>query len=188
MSSPLDRFPILMVVYCLSELLVLRYKRRDDYASDRDLGSFPVLLWVSVACVNLWGLALMLLPQANLALLRQWAWPAAGMFAAGLALRWYAILTLGRFFTVQVAIVPGHQLVESGLFRYVRHPSYAGLLLMYLGLGIRSGNAVSLAVLVLPMLVCLLYRIRIEEAALCQAFSDYAAYMQRTWRLVPLLY
>lgn len=61
---------------------------------------------------------------------------AVGLFAAGLLLRWWAIVTLGRFFTVDVTIEKDHQLVERGPFRWVRHPSYTGVLLAFVGVGV----------------------------------------------------
>ena len=57
------------------------------------------------------------------------------LFVAGLILRWWAIIMLGRFFTVDVTIEKDHELVERGPFRIVRHPSYTGVLLAFVGLG-----------------------------------------------------
>ena len=56
------------------------------------------------------------------------------LFVAGLILRWWAIIILGRFFTVDVTIEKDHELVERGPFRIVRHPSYTGVLLAFVGL------------------------------------------------------
>ena len=58
------------------------------------------------------------------------------LFVAGLILRWWAIITLGRFFTVDVTIEKDHELVERGPFRIVRHPSYTGVLLAFVGLAL----------------------------------------------------
>src|SRR4029453_1779281 len=62
------------------------------------------------------------------------------LFVAGLLLRWWAIITLGRFFTVDVTIEKDHELVKRGPFRMVRHPSYTGVLLAFVGLGLTLGN------------------------------------------------
>ncbi|HEY4257482.1 MAG TPA: isoprenylcysteine carboxylmethyltransferase family protein [Candidatus Udaeobacter sp.] len=53
------------------------------------------------------------------------------LFVTGLLLRWWAIITLGRFFTVDVTIEKDHELVERGPFRMLRHPSYTGVLLAF---------------------------------------------------------
>ena len=64
-----------------------------------------------------------------------WMFASAGvvLFVAGLLLRWWAIIVLGRFFTVDVSIAEGHELIESGPYRFIRHPSYTGALLAFLG-------------------------------------------------------
>jgi protein-S-isoprenylcysteine O-methyltransferase len=111
------------------------------------------------------------------------------LMASGLVLRWVAILTLGRFFTVDVAIHEQHSVVDKGVYRYVRHPSYAGLLLAFAGLGVFFGNWLALAAVTVPVAIALLARIRREEAALLQGLGDaYAAYCSRTKRLVPGVY
>jgi protein-S-isoprenylcysteine O-methyltransferase len=108
------------------------------------------------------------------------------LMGSGLLLRWAAIRALGRFFTVDVAIHPEHKVVQSGPYAWVRHPSYSGLLLLFLGLGLRFGDALSLITLMLPVTLGLLSRIRTEEAALRSALGDaYESYCRRTKRLVP---
>jgi protein-S-isoprenylcysteine O-methyltransferase Ste14 len=114
---------------------------------------------------------------------------ALALMLGGLAIRWAAILTLGRYFTVNVAISQGHQIIQSGLYRLVRHPSYSGLLLTFAGTGLSFHNWLSFLLLVTPITAAIRHRIRIEEQALLQAFGqDYADYSGRTWRLVPWLY
>ena len=71
----------------------------------------------------------------------------------------------------------------------MRHPSYLGLVLIFLAIGIYSRNWISLAIAVVPPTVALLYRIRVEEAALREAFGEeYTAYSRTTKRLVPGIY
>src|SRR5215208_1044141 len=73
------------------------------------------------------------------------------LFAAGIALRWWAIVTLGRFFTVDVQIAHDHELVERGPFRVVRHPSYTGVLLAFVGFALSLANWAALLVILLPI-------------------------------------
>jgi protein-S-isoprenylcysteine O-methyltransferase len=73
------------------------------------------------------------------------------LFAAGLILRWWAIITLGRFFTVDVTIEKDHELVERGPFRIVRHPLYTGVFLAFVGLGMSLGNWAALLAILLPI-------------------------------------
>ena len=111
------------------------------------------------------------------------------LFAAGLILRWWAIVVLGRFFTVDVQIAADHEVVERGPFRVVRHPSYAGVLLAFLGFALTMGNWVAVLVLMGPIWLAFVYRMRVEEEALTGALGEkYRAYMRRTKRLVPGVY
>jgi len=112
-----------------------------------------------------------------------------GIFLTGLVLRFYSIFYLGRFFTVNVAIAADHRLIDSGPYRFIRHPSYTGLLMLFLGLGLGMGNWLSVAILILPIFAALLWRMKIEEAALSEALGEpYRDYLKRTKRLIPLIY
>ena len=107
----------------------------------------------------------------------------------GLTIRAVAIATLGKAFSVNVAIRDEQKMQRSGLYRFVRHPSYLGMEIVFLAIGLHSRNWAALAcILGLPTLA-LLYRIHVEEAALNQAFGEeYAAYSRVTKRLIPGLF
>jgi len=108
---------------------------------------------------------------------------------AGLALRWAAIFSLGKAFSSNVAIHDSQQITRTGLYRFVRHPSYLGLWLVLLAIGLHSRNWTSCAIVLLPATAALVYRIHVEEAALSKAFGDdYVAYCKSTKRLVPGLF
>lgn len=105
---------------------------------------------------------------------------------AGLAVRVWAIVVLGRSFRTTVEVDAGQQVVDRGPYRWVRHPSYTGILLLMAGLSLVYGNWPALAVLLVLPAGVLIHRIFVEEAALTEvigrAYTDYAA---RTKRLVP---
>ena len=107
----------------------------------------------------------------------------------GIAVRSTAIVQLGRFHTPNVAIREDHQLKVTGLYRLVRHPSYLGALIAYLGFSLALGNWLSVLV-IMGVMPCLYgYRIREEDAAMLAAFGDaYRAYCVRTRRLIPWVY
>ena len=108
---------------------------------------------------------------------------------AGLALRLAAILSLGKAFSSNVAIHESQQIMRTGLYRFVRHPSYLGLWLVLLAIGLHSRNWTSCAIVLLPATAAIVYRIHVEEAALSKAFGDdYVAYCKSTKRLVPGLF
>jgi protein-S-isoprenylcysteine O-methyltransferase Ste14 len=165
-------------------------KRSTDASRVRDRGSLIVV-------VILWGAGIVLdfllsffLPQAAI------SWKRSEIFfigitfmLAGISLRLYAMALLGRYFTFDVAIHSGQQVIEAGPYRYVRHPSYTGALLTLTGFGLALGNLAGLLVAVACLGFAYSYRIPVEEAALLEALGDpYQQYRKRTWRLVPFLY
>jgi protein-S-isoprenylcysteine O-methyltransferase Ste14 len=108
------------------------------------------------------------------------------LIVTGSAVRLWAITTLGRWFTYDVRVTEGQPVVETGPYRWVRHPSYTGVLLVVFGLGLALGNWLSLLfVLVLPTLG-LVRRIRVEEAALLGTIGEpYERYAAERSRLFP---
>ena len=115
-------------------------------------------------------------------------WLGVVLFAAGGVLRLCPVFVLGRRFSGLVAIQPGHELVMSGVYGVIRHPSYLGLLVNSLGwaLAFRSGVGLLLTALTVPPLIA---RIRAEERLLRSQFGgEYDAYCRRTSRLIPGLY
>jgi protein-S-isoprenylcysteine O-methyltransferase Ste14 len=107
----------------------------------------------------------------------------------GLALRAWAIVVLGRSFVTTVEVEAGQAVVSHGPYRWVRHPSYTGLLIIAAGFGLAFSTWPGLVIcLVLPT-AAMLRRIRIEEAELTRVLGDaYRAYRLRTKRLVPGLW
>ena len=114
---------------------------------------------------------------------------AFALIAAGLDLRRRAAAALGSDFTIKVVVRADHRLVEGGPYRILRHPNYAGLLLVMLGTTLALQSPLALAAVLLAWLPALLLRIRAEESALERQLGDaYGRYVERTWRLVPGLY
>jgi len=110
------------------------------------------------------------------------------LLAVGGVLRVWPMFVLGRRFSALVAIQPDHELVTHGLYGWIRHPSYLGALVGYVGwvLVFRSGAGL---LLVLPFLGLIVARIAAEETLLASEFgSAYADYRKRTRRLVPGVY
>ena len=111
------------------------------------------------------------------------------MMLFGTTLRWIAIFTLKDYFTENVTIFKDHQIVDHGLYRYVRHTSYSGLLVRYLGFGLAFGNWLSALCIFTPLFGAVIYRIHVEEIALNEALgSRYAEYSKTTRRLIPKIY
>ena len=108
---------------------------------------------------------------------------------SGMGLRYWAVATLGKAFRTTIETDAGQQVISSGPYHLIRHPSYAGWLLICIGYGIAVQSWLSLAVAVLVPLVALLYRISIEEKVLVSVFGPrYLEYQQRTKRLIPWIW
>ncbi|MGA2526121.1 MAG: isoprenylcysteine carboxylmethyltransferase family protein [Smithellaceae bacterium] len=104
----------------------------------------------------------------------------------GLFLRHWSIIILGKYFRTTIELEKGQKVVQKGPYKYIRHPSYAGIILFFLGYGLLSKNWLSLFVAVCLPTVSLVYRIRIEEVALAEGLgAEYAAYQGKTKKLIP---
>ncbi len=110
------------------------------------------------------------------------------LMLAGVAFRWYSIRVLGRYFTAVVAIQPEHLIIEAGPYHWLRHPSYSGALVTFLGFALALGNWLSLLIIGVFTAIGYGYRISVEEKALLSAFGDaYRHYMKRTKRIIPFV-
>jgi len=112
------------------------------------------------------------------------------VMAAGLALRWWSVLVLGRSFTVDVRVRDEQQVVDRGPYGVVRHPSYTGLLLVFIGFGLMLANGLALAIVVVIPVAALVNRIRVEERMLADGIGEpYRRYLARVrYRIVPFVW
>jgi protein-S-isoprenylcysteine O-methyltransferase Ste14 len=184
---------IFKVLYCswiATEILVLTMTRtRSGGGTISDRGSLRVL-WVTIMLsltAGMWvGAAYR--PTA----MREQHWVGSVcvvLIAVGLVIRWTAIYTLGKSFSANVAIHATQTLNQSGLFRYMRHPSYTGLALIFVSMGLSTHNWLGLGIIVVAPMAALVYRIHVEEHALTAAFgTEYVEYSRTTKRLVPGVY
>jgi protein-S-isoprenylcysteine O-methyltransferase Ste14 len=110
------------------------------------------------------------------------------LMMAGALLRRYCFHALAASFTGIVKVQPGQQVVQTGLYRYVRHPSYTAAFIMFIGVGVGLESWLSVGILFLAC--CGLYgrRVAVEERALAQTLgSAYTDYMRRTKRFIPFV-
>lgn len=113
-------------------------------------------------------------------------WTGVALIWAGVALRVWAVLTLGRFFRTVVMLQDEHQLVTRGPYRILRNPAYTGTLTTLLGLGVALGSWPSALAAAGGALLGYALRIPVEERALKSRFGDaYALWARRTWALIP---
>ncbi len=108
------------------------------------------------------------------------------LMVLGIALRAWSVIVLGRNFTVYVQVRDEQPVVDTGPYRLLRHPSYTGLLLVCLGIGLALGNWLALVVVVVAPTVAILVRIRVEERALLAGIGEpYRRFMATRKRLIP---
>ena len=178
------------LIYLVSEILLTLTRRSHSKSGTKQDRSTLGMIWLVITVSVTVGIFVALnFRTAALPHGRMFASAGVVLFVAGLILRWWAIITLGRFFTVDVTIEKDHELVERGPFRIVRHPSYTGVLLAFVGYALSLRNWVALLVILLPIGAAFIHRMNVEEDALSRALGPgYAEYIKRTKRLVPFVY
>jgi protein-S-isoprenylcysteine O-methyltransferase Ste14 len=107
----------------------------------------------------------------------------------GLFIRIKAILTLNQYFTYAVSKVDNHELIETGLYKSIRHPGYSGQLLIFTGISGALSNWLSIILMMIPVSIGYLYRIKVEEKFMEEQIGErYLNYQKRTKKLIPLIY
>jgi len=180
--------PLLLVVMMIAmESYAGRLQRKD--AARRDNGSLYVIYFLQMAgfsaAFGLWGSGHAPAPR-----LGAWAlWAGAAAALAGMTLRVWSVRTLGQYFTYIVRVSADQQVVETGPYRLIRHPSYTGGVLTGIGIGLSMRFALAPLLIGGAMLASYLIRIQVEEKALAEGIGEpYRAYMTRTKRLIPYLW
>ena len=176
-------------VWIVSELfgavLVPRLRGRGATRVRRDRGSGALIILTVFISI---GLALSF-GYAGVVVLPDWVfYPGIFLMLLGVLVRQWAIAVLGRFFSLSVRVVEDHRVVMKGPYRLVRHPSYTGVLITFIGLALAVQSLGALLVLLGVFSLSYGYRIRVEEKTLLSELGeDYASYMKRTKRLIPYL-
>jgi protein-S-isoprenylcysteine O-methyltransferase Ste14 len=169
----------------IGALLIPKLRARGTTRVGRDRGSAALILltvWISL------GIALAL-GYGSVGHLPDWVfYPGIILMLLGVVVRQWAIAVLGRFFSLNVRIVEDHRVVDKGPYRLVRHPSYTGVLITFIGLSLAVQSLGALLVLLVVFTISFGYRIRVEEKTLLTELGDnYATYMKRTRRIIPYL-
>jgi protein-S-isoprenylcysteine O-methyltransferase len=117
------------------------------------------------------------------------AWLGIAMMWAGMAFRLWAVLTLGAFFRTSVVVQEGHQLVTAGPYRWLRHPSYTGVIVTLTGIGLAQDSWVSLAAMAVLPTLAIAYRIHTEERALTEQFGEaYRDFRKTHSAVIPVIW
>ena len=124
------------------------------------------------------------------ALIPDWGYYVGLSFSILSAAIWFwGQQTLGQYYSHEAVVYQGHQLVERGPYKFVRHPIYAAGLLLCPGIGLMSQSWIAVAVITIVATIILAYRIQVEEKTLVSEFGEqYVAYSRRVKKLIPFIY
>jgi len=168
--------------------LNLRQRRNIKVTTSNDKGSLQ-LMYVLITVGFFLSFAL---GATKLGRIYHWdTFFAIGMvlFVIGLMIRIHSILTLRRLFTYSVARVENHEIIETGLYKFIRHPGYLGQMILFLGISISISNWISILAMMVPITLAYLYRIKVEEKFMIEQLGEnYLNYQFRTKRLIPLVF
>jgi len=182
-------FVAVFLVWIVSEVLggavIPSMKRRGTRVRQRSRGTEVLVLaaWVLVLGISA------SLGASGVLLLPAWfTYVGDAVILAGVALRQWAIAVLGRYFSGVIGVQQDQNVVEAGPYHSIRHPSYAGVLLILIGIAV---SMLSLAAVVAAFLLFWLgygYRMLVEEKVLASELGDsYVEYRKRTKRIIPFL-
>lgn len=110
------------------------------------------------------------------------------LFSIGVSIRLVARRTLGKYFSSGLKTTQKHELIKHGIYKHIRHPAYLGSLLLSPGVPLIFSSLYGF-LLILGIIPCFLYRIRIEESMLIEKFgNEYWEYMKETKKIIPFIY
>jgi len=116
-------------------------------------------------------------------------WAGIGLMVAGGLFRRHCFRMLGHHFRPSVRVLPDQPVIEQGAYRWIRHPSYLALILIFSGVGFALTNWFSIGFATFVPVIGCGYRIQVEEKALLETIgAPYRDYMNRTKRLIPFLF
>jgi protein-S-isoprenylcysteine O-methyltransferase Ste14 len=181
---------IIVILWILSEIILAVVKRsglQDSLSTDK----YSLrIIWITIAIFTVSGGYISSMREGHIYGFEH-LFRIIGLIliVSGIIFRWTAILTLKKYFTVDVAVTKEQKIVKSGMYQYIRHPSYSGSLLSFLGLGIFYCSWISLIAVIIPIFTAFSYRISVEEKALAENFGEeYVKYADETKKLIPGIY
>lgn len=182
-------FLFIYFLWFLSEIFLNRFFRSTKSDKKGIDGNSLLLIWITIPATIF--IAFFIASKSYFPICSNLAVKYVGLavILAGMVLRFISIVTLGRYFTVDVTIRQDHRLKKDGLYKHLRHPAYLGSLISFIGLGITTDNWISLLVITSAMLTVFIIRINIEEKALTEQFGkEYTEYRKDSYGLIPFIY
>lgn len=180
---------VLWIIWVMSEIVLSGFMRAKKTKNNYDKSSLKIL-WITISLSITIGI---FLRKTEFFVTAEYYsiiyYSGIFLVCIGLLIRWIAILKLRSAFTVNVSVSDDQTLVQTGMYKYIRHPAYLGSLLSFLGLAIIFNNWLTLVIIFFPILISFLYRINIEEKVLSKAFGKkYEDYLRSSWKLLPKVF
>jgi protein-S-isoprenylcysteine O-methyltransferase len=171
-------------VSILANILQPSYRPFEGSRTPQDRGTAAQILW-TVYLTQAAALLELVWRRRLAASLDLTTWAALSAMSAGLALRTWAVLVLGPWFTWNVTVQAGQQLVSHGPYRLIRHPGYTGALITFVFSCLLLQSWVAALLAAFALTLAFLRRIRYEEALLAKTLAGYGEYVSRTGCLLP---
>lgn len=182
-------FPITYTIWLLSEIILnrlLRSKSADRQHADKNSLS---IIWFTVVVSNAAAYYIAMTTDLEIAGSNAIRYFGLGVIYIGIVVRLIAVISLGKFFTVDVTIRKDHQLKKNGLYQYLRHPSYFASLQSFAGFGLSLNNWLSLLLVIVAVTTVFMIRIKIEEKVLIEQFGEeYLEYRRHVKGLIPFVW
>jgi protein-S-isoprenylcysteine O-methyltransferase Ste14 len=180
---------VFSILYGFFEILMSRRQQsKREISTSGDKGSF----WSLIISISVGYWLSFIIASSKIGRIYHWnILFAIGSFLAlvGLIIRVTSILTLKEQFTYTVTKIENHELIETGLYKKIRHPGYLGQLIIFLGISTCLSNWISILLMIIPVLLGYLTRINVEEKFMVKHMGQqYIDYQTRTKKLIPAIY
>jgi protein-S-isoprenylcysteine O-methyltransferase Ste14 len=176
------------ILYCFFELIISRRKRDRKISETGDKKS----IWLLTISITMGFWLSLLIASSRLGRIYHWNTffiIGSVVTITGLIIRILSIIKLKHQFTYTVTRIENHELIESGLYKVIRHPGYLGQLIIFLGISICLSNWLSILFMIIPVLSGYMYRIHVEEKFMAEQLGQkYLDYKKRTKKLIPSVY
>ncbi len=182
-------FNVIGILWGISEIVLNRLFRSGKVdKKNQDKGSLG-FIWITIVVALSASIIFSEIISMPISTHKVIPYAGLALIILGMILRFYSIWALGKYFTVDVTIRNQHQIKQDGIYGIIRHPSYSGAILSFIGFGIAQNNWLSFITITVLISIVFLYRIKIEEKALVNHFgAEYSNYMKTTARLIPWVY
>lgn len=179
-------FWVVLFASFFPEMLLVRRSQASAKGNAQDAGSLNFINIGSQLAMLAAFVIAFLVPSFTIVHRVAAFWGGIALLVAGTVLRRHCWRILGRHFTGAVIVSPDQPVIERGAYRFVRHPSYTGGVMMFAGIGLALGNWLSFAIIVLGICAVYAYRVAAEERALVATLGQpYVDYMRRCKRFIP---